>query len=161
MAKFSAMSCNKIKKMKIKSVDVEDCYYLRSTVLRPNQPKSNWTFSSDRDESSLHMAMENEMKEIIAVVSFIPEKLSIENSIGSIHDFNIRLRSMAVREDMQGQGYGSKLLDNSLKKINKNLWCTARKHVANFYLKHNFKIFGEEFIMNDMPHVYMVKLSNP
>jgi len=136
-------------------VKAEDCYALRSTVLRPNQPKANWTFDTDSDEHALHMALEDDRGDIVAVVSILPE----------MHDecegCPWRLRSMAVREDLHGHGLGTTLISTVLEKLDKGVWCTARKHVEEFYLKHGFKTVGKEFTMNNMPHVRMMKLFNP
>lgn len=136
-------------------VTAEDCYALRSTVLRPNQPKANWTFDTDNHESALHMALQDDSEDIVAVVSILPE------THDECEGCSWRLRSMAVREDLHGHGLGSTLITAVLEKLDEGVWCTARKHVEVFYLKHGFKTVGEEFTMNNMPHVRMMKLFNP
>ncbi len=136
-------------------VTAEDCYALRSTVLRPNQPKENWTFDTDGDKRALHMALQDENADIVAVVSILPE------SHVDCEGCPWRLRSMAVREDLHGHGLGSILITAVLGKLHEGVWCTARKHVEGFYLKHGFNTVGEEFAMNNMPHVRMMKTLNP
>lgn len=136
-------------------VTAEDCYALRSTVLRPNQPKENWTFDTDSDKRALHMALQDDNNDIVAVVSILPE------SHVDCEGCPWRLRSMAVREDLHGHGLGSMLITAVLGKLNEGVWCTARKHVEGFYLKHGFNTVGKEFTMNNMPHVRMMKLFTP
>ena len=136
-------------------VTAEDCYALRSTVLRPNQPKENWTFDTDDHESALHMALEDHNDNIVAVVSILPETHQ------ECEDCPWRLRSMAVREDLHGQGLGSALITAVLGTLEGGVWCTARKHVENFYIRHGFNSIGQDFTMNNMTHVRMVKVINP
>jgi len=62
---------------------------------------------------------------------------------------------MAVKHKLRGQGVGKQLLVALLAKVDGGVWCTARKNVQDFYLKNGFEIFGDEFVMNDMPHVTM------
>ena len=141
--------------MKSLVVTAEDCYALRSTVLRPNQPKENWTFDSDSNERALHMAIQDDNGDIVAVVSILPE------THDECEGCPWRLRSMAVREDLHGHSLGSTLINAALNKLDEGVWCTARKHVEGFYLKHGFKTVGKEFTMNNMPHVRMMKVFSP
>jgi predicted GNAT family N-acyltransferase len=131
--------------MLIERVTAKDCYGLRESILRPGQPKENWTFKADDDVRTIHLAVKHDGV-IIAVVSLLPEEKN---------GCQWRLRGMAVAEKYRRQGVGQKLLIALLKMVNECVWCTARKIVADFYLKNGFEIFGEEFTMNDMAHVYM------
>ncbi len=136
-------------------VTAEDCYALRSTVLRPNQPKANWTFDTDSDARSLHMALQDDSSDIVAVVSILPEKHE------SCDGCQWRLRSMAVREELQGRGLGGQLISAVLAKLDGGVWCTARKNVEGFYKTYGFTVVGDEFTMNNMPHVRMMRLFTP
>jgi predicted GNAT family N-acyltransferase len=62
---------------------------------------------------------------------------------------------MAVKDELRGQRVGQQLLVALLAMVDKPIWCTARKNVQDFYLKNGFTIFGDEFTMNDMQHVFM------
>jgi predicted GNAT family N-acyltransferase len=62
---------------------------------------------------------------------------------------------MAVKKQLQGQGAGQQLLVALLAMVKEGVWCTARKEVQDFYLNNGFEIFGDEFVMNNMPHVFM------
>ena len=134
--------------MLIGQVLASDCYHLRETILRPGQPKENWTFDTDDDPRAIHLGVKNG-EDIIGVISLLPEKNE------EVPNHPMRLRGMAVKKHMQGQGVGRQLLVALLANANDGVWCTARKHVAEFYTKNGFEIFGAEFTMNNMPHVYM------
>ena len=62
---------------------------------------------------------------------------------------------MAVLDQYRGQGVGKQLLVALFEMVDEGVWCTARRGIKDFYLKNGFEIFGDEFVMNDMPHVYM------
>ena len=134
--------------MLIEQVKANDCYFLRESILRPGQPKKNWTFATDDDPRTIHLAMKND-NEVVAIVSLLPEK----NEDVPNHPW--RLRGMAVKHKLRGQGIGQRLLVALIEKTNDGVWCTARKNVQNFYLQNGFEIYGNEFVMNDMPHVNM------
>lgn len=131
--------------MLVERVTAEDCYGLRESVLRPGQPKENWTFEADDDSRSIHLAMKDD-GEIVAIVSLLPEEKE---------GCPWRLRGMAVAESLRGQGVGQQLLVALLAMVYGSVWCTARKNVLKFYMKNGFEIFGKEFTMNNMPHVFM------
>jgi len=148
MAKPSILPRCSIETMLIKRVTSEDCYELRESILRPGQPKENWTFVEDNNLRTIHLAVEQE-GEIIAIVSLLPEA----NPDCPNHPW--RLRGMAVKEDLRGQGVGQLLLEELVAMVEEGVWCTARKNVQAFYAKNGFEIFGDEFTMNEMPHVRM------
>jgi predicted GNAT family N-acyltransferase len=131
--------------MLIQRVKAEDCYGLRESILRPGQPKENWTFDADDDSRTIHLVMKDG-DEIVAIVSLLPEEKE---------RCPWRLRGMAVKKELRGQGVGQQLLLALLEQVHNPIWCAVRKKVQDFYLKNGFSIFGDEFTMNDMPHVYM------
>ncbi|HIA72415.1 MAG TPA: GNAT family N-acetyltransferase [Phycisphaerales bacterium] len=131
--------------MLIERVIAEDCYALRESILRPGQPKENWTFEADDDPRTIHLAMKDG-EDIVAIVSLLPEVKE---------GCSWRLRGMAVKEQLQGQGIGQQLLVTLVAMVKDDLWCTARKDVHDFYLKNGFEVFGDEFVMNNLEHVLM------
>ncbi len=134
--------------MLIEEITAKDCYTLRESILRPGQPIENWTFEADDDPRTIHLAIKED-EEIVGVVSLLPEKND------AVPDHLWRLRGMVITEEYRGKGVGQQLLHALLKKVDDRVWCTARKHIAQFYLNNGFEIFGDEFVMNDMPHVMM------
>lgn len=135
--------------MLIRRVSAKDCYALRESILRPGQPIENWTFEADDDPKAIHIAIE-QADEIVGVVSLLPETHE------SCPNHPWRLRAMAVREDLQGHGIGGKLIVALMETVDAGIWCTARKHVAEFYARHGFTQSGDEFTMNNMPHIRMM-----
>ena len=134
--------------MLIEEITAKDCYTLRESILRPGQPIENWTFEADDDPRTIHLAIKED-EEIVGVVSLLPENND------AVPEHLWRLRGMAITEEYRGKGVGQQLLHALLKKVDERVWCTARKHVAQLYLNNGFEIFGDEFVMNDMPHVMM------
>lgn len=77
------------------------------------------------------------------------------------NDETVRLRQMAVMNDLQGKGIGRALMqfaenlarDRGYKKISMH----ARKNAAGFYEKMGYKKVGEEFTEITIPHYVMEK----
>lgn len=137
----------------IEQVRAEDCYVLRESILRPNQPRENWTFDTDEDPRSIHLAFMQD-KEVVGIVSLLPEPHP------ECPDHPWRLRGMAIRGDLQGQGIGQQLIQGLRDRVSTDgIWCTARKNIHGFYLRNGFEIVGDEFTMNDMAHVTMLTRS--
>ena len=73
----------------------------------------------------------------------------------------VRLRQMAVVDDVQGKGIGRALMqfaenlarDRGYKRITMH----ARKNAVGFYEKMGYKKFGDEFMEITIPHVVMEK----
>ena len=149
VAKHSFLQGCKAEAM-IEQVTAEDCYMLRESILRPGQPKENWTFDTDDAPRSIHLAFK-QAGEVVGVVSLLPEPHP------EYPDHTWRLRGMAVREDLQGQGIGEQLMQGLRVRVSGDgIWCTARKNIHGFYLRNGFEIVGDEFTMNDMAHVTML-----
>ena len=73
----------------------------------------------------------------------------------------VRLRQMAVLNDLQGKGIGRALMnfaenlarDRGFRKLRMH----ARKNVVGFYEKMGYKVEGDEFEEVTIPHFVMVK----
>lgn len=73
----------------------------------------------------------------------------------------VRLRQMAVLNDLQGKGIGRAIMnfaeniarDRGYKTLSMN----ARKNALGFYEKMGYKVVGNEFIEVTIPHYKMVK----
>jgi ribosomal protein S18 acetylase RimI-like enzyme len=73
----------------------------------------------------------------------------------------VRLRQMAVLNDLQGKGIGRALM-NFAENIArdrgyKTITMHARKNVVGFYERMDYKVIGEEFIEITIPHFLMEK----
>ena len=73
----------------------------------------------------------------------------------------VRLRQMAVLNDLQGKGIGRALMNLAEKLARdrgyKKLSMHARKNVVGFYEKMGYKVQGDEFVEVTIPHYVMVK----
>lgn len=71
----------------------------------------------------------------------------------------LQLRGMAVKPVFQQKGLGTLLLKAALQEANRQrhlLWCNARTMAIPFYLKNNFQIHGEPFVISGVgEHVVM------
>ena len=79
-----------------------------------------------------------------------------------INEGTIKLRQMAVVNNLQRKGIGSKLVSFS-EKISKEhrytkIVLNARKHAEGFYQKLGFRIVGDEFLEVNIPHYRMEKI---
>lgn len=103
----------------------------------------------DREKDNLMMAAFDDDK-MLACCMLVEEGPQI-----------VRLRQMAVLNDLQGQGIGKALLqfaenvarDRGYQKITMH----ARKNAAGFYEKLGYRVMGDEFIEITIPHYLMEK----
>jgi predicted GNAT family N-acyltransferase len=74
----------------------------------------------------------------------------------------IRMRQVAVRTGLQGQGIGKQLVgfseDWSLKNGYKRMELHARKTAVDFYKSMGYSAVGDEFLEVNIPHVMMYKV---
>ncbi len=73
----------------------------------------------------------------------------------------VRLRQMAVQNNLQGKGIGASMMnfaENIARDMGyKKLIMHARKTAIGFYEKLGYKVTGKEFIEISIPHVIMEK----
>ncbi|MBN1970876.1 MAG: GNAT family N-acetyltransferase [Candidatus Delongbacteria bacterium] len=106
----------------------------------------------DLDLKSTHLIYKNETS-IIAYTRIIPS---------GIIDKYIHYGRVAVKKEFRGKGLADELIIES-DKIAKNLSndtnvkISAQAYLINFYKKHSFKTFGEEYLEDGIPHIEMRK----
>ncbi len=87
---------------------------------------------------------------IIATCSLVPD------------DDHCRMRYVAIKNDIQGAGIGSKMLvffeEQARNQGFKSIYCHARDTAINFYTKNGYKTEGEMFEQVTIPHVKMRKI---
>ena len=104
------------------------------------------------DLASLHVFGTNEKNEIISVARLIPENVIYkEASIGRV----------STRLDYRRVGLGRPLMDFSMKKLyesfgNVPIKIMAQKYLEKFYMEYGFAPVGDDFIEDDIVHVYMI-----
>ena len=73
----------------------------------------------------------------------------------------VRLRQLAVLNNLQGKGVGTAILqfsENLARDLGyKKITMHARKHTVDFFEKLGYQTVGEEFIEITIPHFEMVK----
>lgn len=80
----------------------------------------------------------------------------------AVHNQVVKMRQVAVGEELQGKGIGREMVvfaenwavDNQFEKIELH----ARETAVPFYLKLSYKIVGERFDEVGIPHFKMIKL---
>jgi GNAT superfamily N-acetyltransferase len=141
-------------KIGLKEIAPEQALPLRGQVLRAGLPLSASVYPSDKDPQN-YIAAAILDGAIVGIATVFPESPPGEDRPGAW-----RLRGMAVREDLRGQGIGALVLRNCIDQIESQggvyLWCNARTPVLNFYLKLGFETIGDEFdIPVSGPHYIM------
>jgi predicted GNAT family N-acyltransferase len=125
-------------------------YELRQSILRAplGMDLSRENLRAERDQPHFGIFLCGE----ILVACVIAATLSEDE---------IKIRQMAVRSDLQGQGYGRALMIHVQDRLaaggTRILSLHARSHVAGFYESLGFTRTGDEFTEIGIPHVKMVK----
>lgn len=104
--------------------------------------------------------LENEKNDIL-IAAFEEEKMLGCCFLTHIDSNTVRLRQMAVQNNLQGKGIGASLM-NFAENIArdrgyKTMMMHSRKHTCHFFEKQGYKIDGDEFMQLTIPHVKMVK----
>ena len=107
--------------------------------------------------------LEREKNDIL-ICAFEEEKILGCCLLTRINGNAVRLRQMAVQNNLQGKGIGASMMqfaENVARDAGyKELIMHARKTAIGFYEKLGYKISGEEFIEISIPHYVMVKKLN-
>jgi predicted GNAT family N-acyltransferase len=131
------------------TAEYEQMVRLRDEILRKPLGLSFTKDELEKEKSNLHIvAYEDER--MLGCCMLIEEDPQ-----------TVRLRQMAVRNDLQGKGIGKALMqfaenlarDRGYKRITMH----ARKDASGFYEKMGYRRFGDEFKEITIPHVVMEK----
>lgn len=111
----------------------------------------DFTYGELRDENdSAHLAIQNIDNQIVACLIMKP-----------INQAEIKMRQVAVAENLQGQGVGSQLVRFSEEYAKKQgfelISLHARETAVPFYLKAGYEVIGERFEEVNIPHFKMIK----
>lgn len=103
----------------------------------------------------------DEEKDAILIAAFEDEVMLGCCFLTRINNDTVRLRQVAVQNNLQGKGIGATIL-NFAENIArdrryKTIITQARKSTAYFFEKHGYKVDGEEFIHLTIPHCFMKK----
>ena len=137
-------------KAPVTSDELKKYYELRWEVLRKDWNRPRGSEKDEGEESALHAMITNEQKEVIAVC-----RLQI------IDEHQGQIRSMAVREDYRGKGYGGIIL-KYLEKFGKQkglrkIFLDGRELAVPFYEKMGYKIVAKSYLLYDTIQHYRME----
>ena len=122
---------------------------LRQNILRDPLGLNLYDEGIDNEHGQLHFGL-LENNTLVACLAITP-----------LSDTHVKLRQMAVKEDMQRSGLGSELItavEEHLKGIGlKKFELNARLEAIPFYKKLNYEESGNEFNEVGIPHIKMLK----
>ena len=100
-------------------------------------------------------------KDNILIAAFDDDNMLGCCMLTSINNQTLKIRQMAVQNNLQGKGIGASLMsfvENLARdKGYRNLVMHARDTAIGFYEKFGYKVLGEQFIEVGLPHHLMAK----
>lgn len=138
-----------IKQIKYQSPEYEQSVILRDKILRNplGMVFTDEFLKQDAKEFIIGLFEQNQIK---AVLHLKP-----------LSDTVLKMRQVAVDENLQGKGYGSKLVlyseEFAVGKNYKKIVLHARETAVRFYQKLNYEIIGERFYEIGISHFKMEK----
>jgi len=140
--------------MALKQIDHGSKEYKQMIALRMEILRKPLGLSFSDDE----LAKE---KEDILIGAFDEDKILACCLLTKVDNATIKLRQMAVQNNLQGKGIGASMMSFAetvaRDKGYKNLMMHARNTAIGFYEKFDFKVKGNEFIEVNVPHHVMEK----
>ncbi len=128
----------------IKQISAADTWDLRHRVMWPEQPFEYVQLAED--EAGIHFGL-FENKQIISVISVF------------IVNNTAQFRKFATESSLQGQGYGSLLLQHIIQEISdrniEHLWCNARVSAIGFYQKFGLEVVSDSWLKDGIEYVKM------
>jgi N-acetylglutamate synthase-like GNAT family acetyltransferase len=138
-----------IKQIDHGSKEYEQMISLRNEVLRKPLNLSFETEELDRE------------KDDVLIGAFDEEKMLGCCLLTSVDKDTVRLRQMAVQNNLQGKGIGAAMMnfaENVARDLGyKKICMHARKSAIGFYEKLGYKVAGQEFEEISIPHFMMQK----
>ena len=140
--------------MPIKQIDYGTAEYDQMLNLRYEILRKPLKLSFDKEE------LETEKHDIL-IAAFEEDKILGCCLLKKIDNNTVRLRQMAVANNLQGKGIGASMMyfaenvarDAGFKKIRMH----ARKTAIGFYEKLGYTVMGNEFLEVSIPHFLMEK----
>jgi GNAT superfamily N-acetyltransferase len=156
---MSTMSKSTVPEFRVESVDATTLHELRRRVLREGDPTKSVDEARDAEPTSLHFAGILDGRVVVSA-SFYPTPAPIRQDL-----LSYQLRYMAVDADVQGRGYGARVLESAedaLREVGaQQIWANARDSALGFYLRTGWEaIPGSAHISSEtqLPHQRIVKL---
>lgn len=130
--------------MEVQRIQADKTWLLRHEVMWPDKPIDFIKLPNDAD--GLHFGLFEEGVLVSVVSLFVNENRG-------------QFRKFATKRNLQGKGYGSKLLDFLIEESKRmkltELWCDARTSAIGFYVKFGMNIDSEVFQKSGKDYVRM------
>ena len=148
-------------------------YPLRQAVLRPHQSIEAVVWEGDDEpRTATFGALDARSGAIVGVGTVFPEAAPFPpEAVGLSPETGLegaawRLRGMATRADLRGEGIGSSVLRAVVDHVSSQggllIWCNARVGAVGFYERAGFATFGDEWVLASIgPHVVMWRQLEP
>ena len=144
---------------RVTPVAATELHELRRRVLRENDAAKSVNEPRDAEPASMHFAGFVDGRVVVSA-SFYPTAAPVRSEL-----ISYQLRFMAVDFDVQGRGYGARLLDVAEQALRdagaEQLWANARDTALGFYLKTGWDVIpgsGHISAESQLPHHVIVKL---
>ena len=145
-----------------------DTAALRQRVLRPHQSIEQLSSPRDDDPDTAVFAVREPQSGEVAATGSVRR----ESSPGDLADkadgahAHWRLRGMATKEELRGNGLGHLVLDACVEQVRGRgggvLWCSARVGAREFYARAGFPQAADAYAGADVgPHVLMYRNVEP
>ncbi|HQV77348.1 MAG TPA: GNAT family N-acetyltransferase [Chitinophagales bacterium] len=110
----------------------------------------------DKDKFCWHLMLYSQ-DELVAYCRLVPQKISYENyvSIGRV----------VSKTHYRKLGYGRQLMEEAMRQMEilfptKSIKISAQYYLVRFYESYGFKVVGEQYIEDLLPHIAMIKNGN-
>src|SRR5438067_4534687 len=137
----------------IRAASIDEIVDLRWKILRAGLPRDAANFPGDDEPTTLHVGAFLDDRQIVGCAMLVRRPWQDEPAW--------QLRGMAVRDDLRGQGIGTRILEFAERTLAgqnyaAQLWCNARTPATSFYERLGWQKIGEEFhIESAGPHFKM------
>lgn len=136
----------------VEEVSAEATFELRARVLREGAPDGDVRFASDGDPAALHLALCDDHRRPLAVVSAVPAPTDRRPGRRAW-----RLRGMAVLPALQGWGMGTELLEAMIGRLREAgaevVWADGRDSALGFYRRRGWSVEGDGYVTEiGVPH---------
>jgi GNAT superfamily N-acetyltransferase len=140
----------------VERVEPSVTFPLRHAVLRPHQAPESLALAGDDDPDTATFAVRDPATGEVLTTANVrrqapPDGLGERAEPG---EATWRLRGMATRDDLRGQGLGRMVLDACVEHVAARgggfLWCSARIRARRFYERALFEVFGDEYDVPDI-----------
>ncbi len=112
----------------------------------------NYLDCDNLDLNAIHIYIKEDLK-LIAYLRIIKPKVISENAV---------LGRILVDSERRKNNIGKKIISHAINLIkhnypNTSIEMSAQAYLIDFYNQFEFKVYGEEYLEDDIPHIKMIK----